>query len=168
MDTTVKILQLTPERWEEYKTLRLESMQQDPQAFGDKFKEWSEYSDEKWQKRPKDPDKIILMAEDNNKFVGIIAVHIDHLNENEHEAHIWGMYITPVFRGKGISKMLMNELIEKLKSIDGLHRIELMVSAEQEAAIKSYLSSGFNKIGETDWVLGDNQNHKLHIMEKTL
>jgi ribosomal protein S18 acetylase RimI-like enzyme len=166
MNTTVKIIQLPPSRWDEYKALRLTSMQESPQAFGDKLEDWSQYSAEKWQERPNNPNSLIFMAEDNNTYIGMIGVYVKQEEENKKVAHIWGMYVRSEYRGKGIGKQLMEKAIETSQSIPDVEKIQLMVNGEQKAAVQTYTSAGFQIIGTKDWILGDGKRYELLVMEK--
>ena len=73
----IKIIQLFPDRWQEYKELRLEALQKDPQAFGQKYEKAREFSDEYWidhLERSRTKDKILVFfAENNRKLVGMMG-----------------------------------------------------------------------------------------------
>lgn len=161
---SIRITQLPFSRSKEYKTLFLEALQNDPQAFGSSYKEWSQFSDEKWQERPKNPNTIILTAEVKNKLVGMVAVYFDTTKQ---VAEIWGMYVNRSCRGKGIGKKLMQTLLKKIENNPrNAIKIKLMVNPEQESAVKLYESLGFQTVGRKEYTLGDGKRYNLFVMEK--
>ena len=61
----IQIIKLPPERWNEYKALRLRALQDDPQAFGSSYAKEVTYSDEKWQEGAT-KDKVLFASEFND------------------------------------------------------------------------------------------------------
>jgi ribosomal protein S18 acetylase RimI-like enzyme len=55
------------------------------------------------------------------------------------------MYVSPDFRGSGVGKKLMQEVIERVKKIKGLSKIMLSVTQPQENSLKFYQRLGFEK-----------------------
>jgi GNAT superfamily N-acetyltransferase len=69
--------------------------------------------------------------------------HLEKEGEN-----IWlGICVLPEFKGKGIGKVIMNELI-KVARDENLKYIALTVDKDNVGAIKLYLSFGFKLISE--------------------
>lgn len=55
--------------------------------------------------------------------------------------------MTPAFRGRGVGRELMVNLIARAKSQDGLEQIVLTVTTQQVAARRLYESLGFVQFG---------------------
>ena len=71
------------------------------------------------------------------------------------------------YRGKGIGKLLVQNLLDKIRSNPrNAEKITLMVNPQQESAVKLYESLGFKKVGTKDYVLGDGKQYELDVMEK--
>jgi RimJ/RimL family protein N-acetyltransferase len=57
------------------------------------------------------------------------------------------MYVAPEWRGQGIGRLLLKEVVRRAGEISGLHRILLSVSATQSAARRLYATCGFRAFG---------------------
>jgi ribosomal protein S18 acetylase RimI-like enzyme len=86
-------------------------------------------------------------AFDKGELVGIITIYQENLNKLRHRAHIGAMYISPSKRDLGIGKALMEEVIKKAKSIEGLEQVYLAVVSTNESAKKLYSLLGFEVFG---------------------
>lgn len=156
---------LSPNSWQEYKTIQLEALQKDPHAFGSKYEDWVNATDEKWQERPGNPDTVICIAKDDEKLIGLVGLHRE---KEKHLAEIWGMYVNEKYRGMGIGKRLMEKIISEAKKILDVKKVTLMVNPQQHQAQKLYESFGFLKTGTTPYLLGDGNEYEVVVMEKVL
>lgn len=145
----VRIIQLPKERWQEYKALRLEAVQQDPPAFGRSYEETLEMAEEKWitYLGPEEGPTGMLFAEVDGKLVGMIGSIQEGPERLAHRALIVSMYVTPLFRGKGIARKLLEAMIEKISKHPHIVAIDLNVTVGQDAAEKLYRSMGFEEVG---------------------
>ena len=64
-----------------------------------------------------------------------------------HKVNVFGLYVAPEFRGKGIGKALMLELIRRAKLRDEVEKINLAVISENETAKNLYKLIGFEVFG---------------------
>jgi ribosomal protein S18 acetylase RimI-like enzyme len=67
--------------------------------------------------------------------------------KRRHKAWIWGVFVAPGARGRGIARSLMKAAIERVQAIDGLEMVMLTASTDQPAPRKLYESLGFRSIG---------------------
>jgi ribosomal protein S18 acetylase RimI-like enzyme len=67
--------------------------------------------------------------------------------KTEHKGHVFGMYVTPEARGKGVAKALLQTLIERAKTYPKIKKLNLSVMTTQGAAKKLYTSLGFEVYG---------------------
>lgn len=63
-----------------------------------------------------------------------------------HKALIWGVYLRPAFRGTGVAREILVEVIRRAKTLEGLEQINLNV-ATGTAARRLYESLGFEVYG---------------------
>lgn len=63
-----------------------------------------------------------------------------------HIGSLWGMYVSPEFRGQGVGALLLDEAISHARQI-GLRQIMLAVNADNSAARNLYYSRGFERFG---------------------
>ncbi|MFS4430464.1 GNAT family N-acetyltransferase [Chryseobacterium sp. S90] len=94
----------------------------------------------------KSPDATVIVAEENNEIVAsgyalIKKAAKDYYQFKEY-AYLGFMYVKPDNRGKGINKVITDELISWSKS-RGISEVRLDVYAQNESAIKAYEKAGF-------------------------
>ncbi len=162
----VEIYLLKPAEWPVYKTIQLEALKEDPQAFGANYSESVDFSDDKWQERPSNKDSLIFVAKDEETPIGLVGIHFEN-DQDERVAHIWGMYISSNYRGMGLGKKLINKALDTVKKTQ-VKKVKLMVECEPTPAQMLYKSLGFEISGTTDYKLGDGKQHKLYKMEMLL
>lgn len=169
----IKIIKLPVERWEEYKNLRLEALQQEPQAFSSSYEEEVQSSDQDWKDRlikfSGDGNFLLLFAEVDGKLVGTMNTHIDGFIKMKHVAYIYGVYVSSDYRGKGVGKMLLAGILEWISTHSEVIKINLDVTTTQESAINLYKNFGFEKVGELKKELFvDCRFYDVYEMEKYL
>lgn len=144
--TDVQIIALPPERWREYKALRLTALRTDPIAFGSTYEESIEYPDELWQERLSGQTSTILFAERDGRLVGTAAVLLG-IEEDAATAQIVGVFVEPEHRGQGIARRLLEALLARIADRPEFTRILLHVTETQAAATALYGSLGFVEVG---------------------
>lgn len=156
---------------EEYKNLRLEALLEEPQAFGSSYKDHKDLPDEKWQEwhsnyKSGERDWMVF-AEMNGELIGMAGAYQTDENIKKNEANIIAVYVTKKARGNGVSKLLMNKLLNVLKN-SLIKKAKLAVNKDQTAAVKLYESFGFIITGKDNMVLGDGIAHEEYVMEKDI
>lgn len=129
----------------------------------------SEYSLENVWNFIEDKSKRILVATINECVVGCAVVLLtpqSPASNVESGLEISTLYVLESFQGKGIGKKLLAECEREVKRL-GFSRMWLTVYYGNEKAITIYTSQGFTRIGEMDFVLGE-QKHKNYIMLKII
>lgn len=94
-------------------------------------------------------DSTILIAEENNE---IVASGYSKIKKTENSysnfdtyAYLGFMYVKPEHRGKGINKLILDELIKWSKD-KGISEIRLEVYDQNEPAVKAYEKAGFESL----------------------
>ena len=67
--------------------------------------------------------------------------------KERHKGRIYGVYVAPEQRGRGVGRALISILLEKAKSDSSLEQILLAVTTCQEAARNLYIRFGFETYG---------------------
>ena len=169
---SIRIIQLSPDRWKEYKDLRLEMLIKDPQAFGQRYDKSVTDPDSKWKERLKAAENedriVILFAESNRKLIGMIGAYFNSDEETKNSAKIFSVYVTKDFRGKGVAQALQQELLKQLKNIPGFKKIKVQVNKSQSAAFNLYKQGGFEVISTEKMTLGDGKGYEVCTMEQNL
>ncbi|CAM2876719.1 GNAT family N-acetyltransferase [Chryseobacterium flavum] len=95
------------------------------------------------------PDATLIVVEDNNELIasgyGLIKKSEKDYYNFEVYAYLGFMFVKPEYRGKGVNKLITDELIRWAKS-RGISEIRLDVYARNEAAIKAYEKAGFEPL----------------------
>ncbi|CAG7615208.1 L-amino acid N-acetyltransferase AaaT [Paenibacillus solanacearum] len=140
---------LTPEDAVKYRSLRLRSLQEHPDAF------LATYDMEKDQ--PLDVTKQRLQAAGDrftlgcfphpNELAGIVTFVRESHPKLRHKGHIYAMYVAPKYRGNRAGSALLRELIARAGQFEGLEQINLTVMSDNAAAKRLYASLGFEVYG---------------------
>lgn len=139
----VEIQRLPQDRWKDYQQLRLESLSNEPIAFGSSYEEEITLSQKVWQRRIGDA----LFALIDDKPVGMLAIITSNRIKTKHIAEIFAMYVQPGYRNQGIGGQLIAKAIEIIKKNKDIRKINLTVNPGQEYAVKLYQKYGFNNVG---------------------
>ncbi len=111
--------------------------------------ETSLHEREKWFQRFDSPKHIALVAEENEKVVGIacsFAYRGGGVFENTIETSI---YIHPNFMGRGLGSKLYDSLFENLKGL-AIHRVVVGIALPNEGSVAIHKKFGFEEIGIFD------------------
>jgi ribosomal protein S18 acetylase RimI-like enzyme len=89
------------------------------------------------------PGHAVFGAFDGDDLVGITGLARETLLQTLHKGHIWGMYVAPVARGRGVGRELMQAALAHARATPGIAKVTLSVDTANFAAIALYESLGF-------------------------
>ena len=94
-------------------------------------------------------DSFTLGAYSDNVLAGVVSFARDGEDREKlrHKGIISTMYVTKEFRGYGIVKRLLEELIKRVISIPDIEQINLIVIFDNTTAKRLYEKFGFQKYG---------------------
>jgi ribosomal protein S18 acetylase RimI-like enzyme len=128
--------------------LRLEALENEPFAFGKAVEEHRATSVETIAARFRDTrGNFTLGAFEDDSLVGMMTFVRDAGVKDRHKGHIYGVYVAPVQRGRGVGRALLDTLVERAKRDWSLEQILLAVATVQTAARQLYRSFGFESFG---------------------
>ena len=152
----VEIVQLSPQDWQLFRQIRLEALQDSPQAFGSSYSFMASQPDSFWQNRLSSAatgqDSWLLFARINERIVGMIGAYIP---EGSPIPRVVSVYVTPEYRRTGVSRGLMDAILNVLKQKGSFQIVELGVMHDQEAALRLYRRYGFEIVAKNEKVSGD-------------
>ena len=130
----------------QYSKLRREQLQQDPVAFAESLSEHDAKSLQSIAMRlgSGSGDNFVIGAfSEDGELTGSAGFARNSRVKSRHKGMIWGVYVSPPWRGRGIAKAIFSELLSRARAEPGLEQIMLTVSTGQEAARRLYTSLGF-------------------------
>ena len=140
----------TLEPWDavRYRALRLEALRDAPQAFSSDYEQNLLLSVDEFARRiAANGDRFVLGAFDGDELVGVAGFARSDGIKLRHKAGVWGMYVTPRARRRGIARHLLESLLERACAIDGIEIVQLSVTAGNGPAERLYESLGFRAYG---------------------
>ncbi|MEC0238498.1 GNAT family N-acetyltransferase [Paenibacillus dokdonensis] len=161
------IKNINREQANEFWKLRLEALQSNPEAFGSSYEDNVHTPmNEVILKINNEPDNYILGAfTENNELMGIAGFRREQGMKVRHKGMIWGVYVSPTHRGKGIARELMQEILHRGTEIEGLQQIQLSVVTANHAAAEQYKRLGFVTYGvEKDALIYQGQGFDEELM----
>jgi ribosomal protein S18 acetylase RimI-like enzyme len=132
-----------------YWSLRLESLQNEPLAFGKAAEEHQATKVETTAIRFRDmsADNFTLGAFEGDELIGIATFIRETGLKERHKGRIFGVYVTASWRGKSVGNTLIAAILQKAKEDSSLEQVLLGVAAGQKAAIQLYRKFGFRTYG---------------------
>lgn len=131
----------------QYKSLRLEALQNNPEAFSSSYKEEIDLPIQQTEIRLNAEQSYTIGAFIDKKLVGVATLVVETKKKIQHRATIVAVYVHPKHRNIGLGKRLLAELIIKAKSLPKVEQIYLTVTASNISAKKLYHSIGFETYG---------------------
>ena len=138
---------LTAADAEAYRSLRLEGLQNNPEAFGSSFEEEKNYPIEQFADRFESQGSYTIGVFDHEELVGVATLVRESKLKLKHKASIFAVYVSPKKRGLGIGKRLMVEAINKARELKGVEQLTLTVVSTNASAKGLYSSLGFEIFG---------------------
>lgn len=124
------------------KKLRLDALKESPDSFSPTWEDAVEHADDYWNELAAGiaggENTEVFIAEDEGEAVGLVAGEVDA----DGVGHILNMWASPMVRGKGVGRQLMNAAMTYLAR-KGCARIELSVPETNQVAINMYKNLGF-------------------------
>jgi RimJ/RimL family protein N-acetyltransferase len=151
MKESAEIRLLTEQDAIDYWKTRLRAVKEEPSAFSASYEEEVSRPIEEIINRFREhwtgPENYNLGSFSNGVLTGIVGFNREQRRKLRHKANIWGMYICPEARGKGIGRCLLTEVIRRSYNVKELEQIGLTVTCGNKPAIKLYENLGFKAYG---------------------
>jgi RimJ/RimL family protein N-acetyltransferase len=137
------------DEYAQYKKIRIESLKDAPYAFSTRYHEAVRRTDKEWMEEANGfavgNEKCAFFALANRKIIGLCALYKQKGKSDEGElVQVW---INPNYRGKGISKELVDSALAWGRE-NGITKIVANVKYYNERAIGFFEKCGFNKRAE--------------------
>lgn len=139
---------------EAFRTLRLEGLKGDPTAFGTSFEESERRPLSDFAKRLAPSDRAATFgAFANESLVGMVGIYQEPGAKERHKALLWGMYVTPTVRRRGVARALVSTALDFARSLPEVRQVRLAVEVANLPALSLYRSFGFEEFGREERAL---------------
>ncbi len=148
-ENAVIVRRIRSEDWDSLRTLRLAALKDAPLAFGSTFARENDSASLKWKNwalrgATGTHEAIYVAVNEPGQLIGMIGAYPE-----EERAFIWGMWVHPTYRGRGIGGELLDDIVSWLTSARRSRDILLEVNPSQEVALRLYRGHGFVSTGRT-------------------
>ncbi len=139
----ILIRRVMPRDAASYRSIRLEGLQRNPEAFASTFEFESAQPDSWFAERLAASE--VLGAWHGADLVGVVGFRVQEGLKVAHKGVLWGMYVQPRARKTGTARRLVDALIAI--AIARVELVQLEVWQGNEAARRLYSSAGFVEYG---------------------
>lgn len=163
----IQIREVEPAEAQAYQRLRLAALRELPSAFCSTYAEEADTPIAIVAERlAANANRCVLGAWCDTELVGMLGLQREQLQKLAHKAFIWGVYVAPQVRQRGVGRQLMERALARASTMRGLLQINLGVNAGNAAAIALYEAAGFTSFGlERGFMLIDGELHdELHMV----
>lgn len=140
----IRARRLTPDDLPLLKSLRLEALSEDPDAFGSTYEREADRTDEEWQ-RWFTGGAVFVAESAEHGAVGLVAGREVHA-ARPRTAQLVAMWVQPPHRGTGAADALVRAVLRWAAS-EGIVIVKLDVVGGNVAASKLYVRHGFYPTG---------------------
>jgi ribosomal protein S18 acetylase RimI-like enzyme len=131
-----------------FRALRLEGLTEASAAFSAAYDDEILRGDEEFAARiPAAPPSAIFGAFDGTALVAMTGLTVHAGAKERHKGMVWGVYVAPAGRGRGLAKRLMQAVIAHARTVEGLELLQLGVGVYNEPARALYGAMGFAVYG---------------------
>jgi len=161
------VRKLTENDLDAFWDLRLRALKDDPEAFGSTYEETVASGKESMLQRMGvgQDDNIFSLGAFEDTLIGMVGFGRGEGLKERHTGFVFGMYVVPERRGQGAGKALVQALIAQARQLEGLEQLTLAVVTTNQAAVRLYLSLGFEVYGTAPRALKQNSTYwDEHLM----
>ena len=151
---------------EVFQELRLLALRECPTAFSSSYEEECDIPlTSVAESLAPAPDSAVFGAFDDGRLVGVVGLQRERHRKLSHKAFVWGVYVAPAFRKRGLGRRLLRAALDHAAAMPGLRQVSLGVNVANSAAIALYESLGFQPYGiEKGFLLVDGVLHdEIHM-----
>ena len=137
-----------------YRSLRHQALGEAAPSFGSSLSEelekpYRQYLNDLSQYRRSQSDFILgLFEETGDHLIGCMGFYRQKKLKTRHKGLIWGMYVHPVHRRKGLGRWMLTDVITRIRRQEDLEIVNICVVSENAEAMQLYEDLGFVTFGK--------------------
>lgn len=110
-------------------------------------------------------DSAIFGAFQDSSLCALVGLQRESMAKLAHKAFIWGVYVAPEARGRGVGTRIMGHALHHAATVLGTTQVNLGVNTRNTAAVSLYKKLGFVEFGlERGYLLVDGVLHDEYQM----
>jgi RimJ/RimL family protein N-acetyltransferase len=94
-----------------------------------------------------DAAELVFGAFVEQQLVGVAGLTYERRTRTKHKATLFGMFVHPDFRGRGIAGALVRAVLAQARAAPGVEVVQLTVTETNEPALRLYERCGFRVFG---------------------
>lgn len=151
------IRKLNEDEWAEFSRIRLKALQTDPEVFASSYQKESQFTEAHWRSRLQDENCAIFVVLEDETPIGITGVSANREDSSGKTAVLWGSWLEPNARGKGLSNLMYRARINWAKSRNAFEKVVVAHRASNLASKYANQKQGFVKTHEEEmiWTNGE-------------
>lgn len=146
----ISIKQIGENDWREFRDIRLKALQTDPKAFGSHYDREILFSKQEWNEWVSRTNQGIFLIYDDENAIGVTGIYIPQDIVVKYKAVLWGSWLEPEYRRKGISDLMYKTRIEWAKQHKNLRLIEVSHRESNAASKHANQKHGFRLVKEVE------------------
>ena len=135
----MEVRRLRADEADSWRDIRLRMLGDAPSAFGMTHEDALATPADEWARRAEafaaGETRVVYIAEDGGEFVGSAGAFLDP--EDQDLPHLWGMWVAPAARGKGVGRALIEAVYDRARQA-GSSRVYWQTHETNLTAIKLY------------------------------
>lgn len=131
----------------EYVELRRQMLTEAPLAFGASPGHDFMSSTEAVREQLARGDDSVIYGAFAPELVATIGLYREDRPKTRHKMHVWGAYVTPSHRGRGLGRRLLEAAVEHARARSGVTALHISVTDAAPAARHLYERAGFEVWG---------------------
>lgn len=155
----IELRPFRPDEWQLYREVRLRALESDPKFFGSRYDDEKAKPDEFWQERLADPQCLVLAVFNESQLIGMTGAVVDREDPTGVTGKLWGSWIEPSWRNKGLSRKMYEARIAWAKAHPTIKK--LVVSHRKSNAVSKRANQRFDfrftGAKETVWYNGEKE-----------
>lgn len=136
----ITVRALTEDEWETYRSLRLEALQESPDAFVADHAAESAEPEDFWRARMSRSDRLV--AEADGDRVGVVSIGAADEGHADTAGQLFGLWVRPEWRGRSVAATLVRQSA-KIAESKGLTQLFYWVGSDNGRAVAFASSFGF-------------------------
>ena len=163
----VSIRRIGESDWREFRAIRLKALKSDPEVFGSSYEKESANSDDDWIAWVNRENGRIFHIYDGSKLIGMTGIYFGDGKDDDETAFLWGSWLEPDYRRRGISDLMYKVRIECAKENENIRGI---VVSHRESNVASKFANqkhGFELTSkkEKTWSDGETEDEIFYEFE---